>query len=129
MDARIGTPIADLIGAAGGYAGTPRRLWFDGSMTGRALPDDGWPLTRAMNCIVAATDADLRLAMATALFKAGAFSIGRAARLAGVGVAAFVTHLSRLGIPVVQADPDEAASDLETLEKWLASSALPVSAL
>lgn len=67
-------------------------------------------------------DADLRLAMATALFKAGALSIGRAARLAGVGVASFVTHLSRLGIPVVQAEPDEAASDLETLEKWLASS-------
>jgi electron transport complex protein RnfC len=60
LDARIGTPIAELIGAAGGYAGTPRRLWFGGSMTGRALPDDAWPLTRAMNCIVAATDADLR---------------------------------------------------------------------
>ena len=59
MDARIGTPIAELIGAAGGYTGTPRRLWFGGSMTGRALPDDAWPLTRAMNCIVAATDADL----------------------------------------------------------------------
>jgi electron transport complex protein RnfC len=60
LEARIGTPIADLIAAAGGYAGTPRRLWFGGSMTGRALPDDAWPLTKAMNCIVAATDADLR---------------------------------------------------------------------
>ena len=60
LDARIGTPIADLIAAAGGYAGAPRRLWFGGSMTGRALPDDAWPLTSAMNCIVAATAADLR---------------------------------------------------------------------
>ena len=60
LDARIGTPIAELIAAAGGYAGAPRRLWFGGSMTGRALPDDAWPLTSAMNCIVAATAADLR---------------------------------------------------------------------
>jgi len=60
LEARIGTPIADLIDAVGGYAGAPRRLWSGGSMTGRALPDDAWPLTSAMNCIVAATDADLR---------------------------------------------------------------------
>ena len=60
LEARIGTPIADLVEAVGGYAGAPRRLWFGGSMTGRALPDDAWPLTSAMNCIVAATDADLR---------------------------------------------------------------------
>jgi electron transport complex protein RnfC len=50
LDARIGTPIADLIAASGGYAGAPQRLWFGGSMTGRALPDDAWPLTSAMNC-------------------------------------------------------------------------------
>jgi Na+-translocating ferredoxin:NAD+ oxidoreductase subunit C len=29
-------------------------------MTGRALPDDAVPLAKTMNCIVAATDADLR---------------------------------------------------------------------
>jgi predicted HTH domain antitoxin len=67
-------------------------------------------------------DADLRLALATALFKDGALSLGRAARVAGVGVAALVSHLSRLGIPVVQGDATEADSDLETLEEWLASS-------
>jgi electron transport complex protein RnfC len=60
QEARIGTPITELIESAGGYAGAPRRLWYGGSMTGRALPDDAWPLTGAMNCIVAATDADLR---------------------------------------------------------------------
>ena len=38
LEARIGTPIADLVEAVGGYAGAPRRLWFGGSMTGRALP-------------------------------------------------------------------------------------------
>ena len=58
--ARIGTTIAGLVGAAGGYAGSPRRLWYGGSMTGRTLRDDAFPLTKAMNCIVAATDADLR---------------------------------------------------------------------
>jgi electron transport complex protein RnfC len=38
LEARIGTPIADLIEAVGGYAGAPRRLWFGGSMTGRLCP-------------------------------------------------------------------------------------------
>jgi electron transport complex protein RnfC len=60
LEARIGTPLVELVLAAGGYAGTPRRLWFGGSMTGRALPDDAWPLTRAMNCVVAATASDQR---------------------------------------------------------------------
>jgi predicted HTH domain antitoxin len=67
-------------------------------------------------------EADLRLALAAALFKAGTLSMGRAARVAGVGVAGLVTHLSRLGIPVVQGDRAQAASDLETLDEWLASS-------
>jgi predicted HTH domain antitoxin len=67
-------------------------------------------------------EADLRLALATALFKAGTLSLGRAARIADVGVADLVSHISRLGIPVVQDERAEAASDLETLEGWLASS-------
>jgi predicted HTH domain antitoxin len=67
-------------------------------------------------------DPDLRLALATALFSAGALSLGRAARVAGVGVAELVSHLSRLGISVVQGEPADAESDLETLEEWLASS-------
>ncbi len=60
FEARIGTPLAGLIEAAGGYVGTPRRLWAGGSMTGRALPDDALPLVKTMNCIAAATDRDLR---------------------------------------------------------------------
>ena len=60
FEARIGTPLAVLIDAAGGYAGAPQRLWYGGSLTGRAVPDDALPLTKAMNCIVAATSADLR---------------------------------------------------------------------
>lgn len=67
-------------------------------------------------------DADLKLALAAALFKDGALSLGRASRLASVSVSQLVTHLSRLGIPVVDLDPNEAEADLETLDDWLASS-------
>ena len=70
----------------------------------------------------APAEADLRLALATALFKAGTLSMGRAARVGGVGVTELVHHLSRLGIPVVQGERADAVSDLETLEEWLASS-------
>lgn len=60
LDVRIGTPLAGLIAFAGGYAGSPVRLWQGGGMTGRALPDDSLPVTRATNCVVAATHVDLR---------------------------------------------------------------------
>ena len=70
----------------------------------------------------AAEDADLRLALATALFKAGALSMGGAARVAERDVAEMVSHLSRLGIPVVEGDRADADADLETLDEWLASS-------
>jgi predicted HTH domain antitoxin len=65
---------------------------------------------------------DLRLALATALFKTGKLSMGRAARVAGVEVADMVSHLSRLGISVVRGERAEAVSDLETLDEWRASS-------
>ncbi len=67
-------------------------------------------------------DADVRLALATALFRAGTLSLGRAARVAETEIPELVTHLSRLGIPVVEGDRDEVESDLETLTEWLASS-------
>jgi hypothetical protein len=39
-----------------------------------------------------------------------------------MSVAEFASHLSRLGIPVVQLDEQEARRDLDTLEEWLAKS-------
>ena len=66
--------------------------------------------------------ADGRLALATGLFKDGAFSLGRAARFARVSVSDLITHLSRLGVPVVQGGEDDARDDTETLDTWLASS-------
>jgi hypothetical protein len=37
-------------------------------------------------------------------------------------LATFVTHVSRLGIPVVAHDAGEVARDMETLDQWLATS-------
>jgi electron transport complex protein RnfC len=57
--AAIGTPLAQLVAAAGGYRGTPLRLIAGGNMTGRALPSDEVGLTKATNCVLVATRADL----------------------------------------------------------------------
>ena len=68
--AAFGTPLAQLVAAAGGYRGTPLRLIAGGNMTGRALPSDEVGLTKAINCVLVATRADL-----------GAASRGRGAAL------------------------------------------------
>ncbi len=70
----------------------------------------------------AAEEADLRLALAVALFKDGALSLGRAAQVAARPVSELVSHLSRLGIPVAAGGRAEAAAQLESLDEWLASS-------
>ena len=57
--ARIGTPLALLVEAAGGYQGSPLQLIAGGNMTGRALPSDEIGLTKAINCVFVATHADL----------------------------------------------------------------------
>ena len=49
-------------------------------------------------------------------------SLARSARLADMTVSGFVSHLSRLGIPVVRLDAGEAERDMDTLEEWLAAS-------
>lgn len=64
----------------------------------------------------------VRPALATALFRDGHLSLARAARLAEMTVSRFVTHVSRLGIPVVSLNESEASQDLDTLDTWLASS-------
>jgi electron transport complex protein RnfC len=57
--AAFGTPLAQLVAAAGGYQGTPLRLIAGGNMTGRALPSDEVGLTKATNCVLVATRAEL----------------------------------------------------------------------
>ncbi len=64
----------------------------------------------------------VRPALATALFRDGHLSLVRAARLAEMSVSQFVSHVSRLGIPVVKLDGAEAEQDMDTLDEWLASS-------
>lgn len=57
--ARIGTPFAALVAAAGGYRDEPLRLIAGGNMMGRALATDEIGLTKAVNCVFVATAADL----------------------------------------------------------------------
>ena len=60
LEVRLGTPIADLIEACGGYRDDVVRLIMGGGMTGIALASDEVPVTRASNCIIAATAEELR---------------------------------------------------------------------
>ncbi len=61
LEARIGTPIAELVAACGGYtdAPGPRYLIAGGSLTGRALATDAIALTKGLNCVLVATPTDL----------------------------------------------------------------------
>jgi electron transport complex protein RnfC len=60
VEAPIGTPIAELIALCGGYNEGVVRLIAGGSMMGYALPDDEVPVTKATNCVIAATAAEVR---------------------------------------------------------------------
>ena len=64
----------------------------------------------------------VRAALATALFRDGELSLVRAARLAAMDVASFISQLGRLGIPAIRLSASETNTDLHTLEQWLQSS-------
>ena len=64
----------------------------------------------------------VRTAVAVALFKDDVLPLGRAAKLAGMAVAEFMRHVSRLGIPVIKGDAQTLRDDMEDLDAWLASS-------
>ncbi|MDO5022305.1 MAG: electron transport complex subunit RsxC [Eubacteriales bacterium] len=53
---RIGTPVIDAVNACGGYAETPGKILFGGTMTGNAIPSDNVPVTKANNGIVVLTE-------------------------------------------------------------------------
>ena len=63
-----------------------------------------------------------RAALATALFRDGGLSLARGARMAQMPMADFITHVSRLGIPVITHDAQETTRDMDTLDQWLATS-------
>ncbi|MEE9303133.1 MAG: UPF0175 family protein [Thiotrichaceae bacterium] len=62
----------------------------------------------------------VRTAMATSLFKGGELSLARSAQLANMPLADFISHVSRLGIPVINLSKAETEQDMDTLEEWLA---------
>jgi len=70
------------------------------------------------------TEPDVKLALATELFRCGHLPLGRAARLANMAMAIvdFMRHLSARGIPIIQGTANEAKADLKALKKWTASS-------
>ena len=61
VEALLGTPIAELVELCGGYNEGVLRLIAGGSMMGCALPDDEVPIGKASNCIIAATEAEVRI--------------------------------------------------------------------
>jgi electron transport complex protein RnfC len=60
LEVRLGTRIADLVAACGGYTGPVGRLIMGGSMMGVALQSDQVAVGRATNCIIAASDEEVR---------------------------------------------------------------------
>ena len=59
LEVRLGTRVADLVDACGGYTAPVERLIMGGSMMGITLESDSVPVTRATNCIIAATESEL----------------------------------------------------------------------
>ena len=62
FEVRIGTPIAELVAAAGGYTAQAARLVAGGPMMGVALPDDAIPVTKTTNCVLVLGQGDLAAA-------------------------------------------------------------------
>lgn len=59
LEVRLGTPLADLVAACGGYRDGVARLIVGGAMTGRAVATDEIPVTRGTHGVIAATAAEL----------------------------------------------------------------------
>lgn len=60
FEVAIGTPVADLVEAAGGYTPRAARLVLGGPMMGHALPDDSFPITKSSLAVVVLGVEDLR---------------------------------------------------------------------
>jgi antitoxin (DNA-binding transcriptional repressor) of toxin-antitoxin stability system len=64
----------------------------------------------------------VRLALGTALYRDESISLGQAARLAGIPIAEFMRHLSRLGISVIRGSPAAAREDAAVVDRRHAGS-------
>ena len=58
LDVMIGTPIDLLIEQCGGYVSDPERLIAGGPMMGFSLPSATLPITKTINCIIAAAEGE-----------------------------------------------------------------------
>ena len=66
------------------------------------------------------TEAGVRPALAASLYRGGGVSLGKAAKISGLSLSEFISHLGSLGIDIVR--PDE-TTDTETrdVSAWLSS--------
>ena len=62
----------------------------------------------------------VRLALATALFKSGSLSVGRAAKISGIPLEAFIVEMGRAGIPVIRGSARTLREDLKNVKAWRA---------
>jgi Na+-translocating ferredoxin:NAD+ oxidoreductase subunit C len=60
MEVRLGTPVADLVRACGGYTERAEYLLMGGAMMGFPLADDTVPVIKGTNCIVVASQSEIR---------------------------------------------------------------------
>jgi len=58
--ARLGTPLSELLAAAGGLKAKAGRLILGGPMSGTALPSDQMPVTKGTNCLLVLTEAEVQ---------------------------------------------------------------------
>ncbi|MBI5462709.1 MAG: electron transport complex subunit RsxC [Gammaproteobacteria bacterium] len=61
FEVRIGTPMADVIAAAGGYTASAQRLLMGGPMMGFAMGSDTVPIVKTSNCLLVAAHDELPL--------------------------------------------------------------------
>jgi Na+-translocating ferredoxin:NAD+ oxidoreductase subunit C len=60
LEVRLGTPVAELVRACGGYTDDAAHLLMGGAMMGFPLADDAVPVVKGTNCIVVASQAEIR---------------------------------------------------------------------
>jgi electron transport complex protein RnfC len=58
LEVRIGTPVSALIAHCGGYREPARKLICGGPMMGFTIPHPEVPVTKALNCVLALTEAE-----------------------------------------------------------------------
>lgn len=66
------------------------------------------------------TEAGVRPALAASLYSGGGVSLGKAARISGLSLGAFIEHLGSLGIEIVRQD-ETTNNEADDVSAWLAS--------